>query len=109
MGRVSIRLPETLHRGLTEEARMEGVSLNQYVVYLLARRREGSYPMEPLRAQEVAQRPERITALLDALGPSIGREEALDRLRELGEEAEVADQEKLAVAAARRLRQRHKE
>ena len=34
-GKFVVRLPKTLHRALVESADREGVSLNQYVVYLL--------------------------------------------------------------------------
>lgn len=37
MSRMTLRLPESLHRQLTEQARQEGVSLNQYLVYSLTR------------------------------------------------------------------------
>jgi predicted RNase H-like HicB family nuclease len=40
-GRLLVRMPRSLHRRLAERARREGVSLNQYVVALLA---EGSAP-----------------------------------------------------------------
>ena len=36
-GKFNVRLPKSLHRALAEGARREGVSLNQYVVSLLAR------------------------------------------------------------------------
>ena len=36
-GRFNLRLPRSLHRSLAEAAEREGVSLNQYVVSLLAR------------------------------------------------------------------------
>lgn len=36
-GRILVRAPKSLHRALTEKARAEGVSLNQYIVYQLAR------------------------------------------------------------------------
>ena len=36
-GKVSLRIPKTLHRQLAVNARFEGVSLNQYIVYLLSR------------------------------------------------------------------------
>ncbi|HEX9735449.1 MAG TPA: toxin-antitoxin system HicB family antitoxin [Thermoanaerobaculia bacterium] len=38
MARLALQLPDTLHRQLTFRARREGVSLNQYLVYLLAQR-----------------------------------------------------------------------
>jgi predicted RNase H-like HicB family nuclease len=36
-GKFNVRLPRSLHRSLVEAAEQEGVSLNQYVVALLAR------------------------------------------------------------------------
>lgn len=37
MSRMTLRLPESLHRLLAEQAKREGVSLNQYLVYSLTR------------------------------------------------------------------------
>ena len=37
MGRLTVRLPDALHRQLENLARSEGVSLNQYLVYALTR------------------------------------------------------------------------
>lgn len=36
-GRISVRLPKTLHYALLEDAKANGVSLNQYVMYKLAK------------------------------------------------------------------------
>ena len=36
-GRLSVRIPRSLHKQLSELAGIEGVSLNQYVLYKLAR------------------------------------------------------------------------
>ena len=36
-GRITLRTPESLHRGLIEKAQSEGVSLNQHLVYVLSR------------------------------------------------------------------------
>lgn len=36
-GRIMIRIPKSLHRGLKEEALKEGVSLNQYILYKLTK------------------------------------------------------------------------
>ena len=36
-GQFKLRLPKTLHKLLTEHAREDGISLNQYCVYLLSR------------------------------------------------------------------------
>jgi antitoxin HicB len=37
-GKLLVRMPRTLHRDLAEEALREGVSLNQYVVFILSKR-----------------------------------------------------------------------
>jgi len=36
-GKFTVRLPKTLHQRLTLEAKQEGVSLNQYALYKLAK------------------------------------------------------------------------
>ena len=35
-GQFKLRLPKTLHRQLAEQSKVEGVSMNQYCVYLLS-------------------------------------------------------------------------
>lgn len=37
MSRLTVRLPDSLHRQLTHQAEREGVSLNHYIVYTLTR------------------------------------------------------------------------
>ena len=36
-GRINLRIPKTLHKALAMEAKENGVSLNQYMVYKLSR------------------------------------------------------------------------
>ena len=36
-GKLVLRIPRSLHKSLKEEAALEGVSLNQYMLYKLAR------------------------------------------------------------------------
>ena len=36
-GQFKLRLPRSLHRALAEHSQLEGISLNQYCVYLLAK------------------------------------------------------------------------
>ena len=36
-GQFKLRIPKSLHRSLAERARQEGISMNQYCVYLLSR------------------------------------------------------------------------
>jgi len=35
-GRLNIRIPKSLHQRLSQEAKADGVSLNQYILYKLA-------------------------------------------------------------------------
>lgn len=37
MSRLTVRLPESLHRRLSTQAEREGISLNHYIVYSLTR------------------------------------------------------------------------
>jgi len=74
MGRLTVRLPETLHlsrcrhRQLDTQAQHEGVSLNQYVVYLLTRQATLAYTVHALPEEDVAQQHAQFTALLQSLG-----------------------------------------
>jgi len=45
-GKFTIRLPRSLHRDLAREAELEGVSLNQYIVYLLSERHKLAHLLE---------------------------------------------------------------
>lgn len=36
-GQFKLRIPKSLHRSLTEHSRREGISMNQYCVYLLSK------------------------------------------------------------------------
>lgn len=40
-GRITLRTPKSLHRDLVEQAEKEGISLNQYIVYLLSKEASG--------------------------------------------------------------------
>lgn len=37
MARLTVRIPDSLHRKLSEQAQKEGVSLNQYILFSLSR------------------------------------------------------------------------
>jgi antitoxin HicB len=45
-GRFLLRLPKTLQRSLKEEAAEEGVSVNQYALYLIATARGQRHPLK---------------------------------------------------------------
>ena len=51
MGRLTVRLPDTLQRQLTDMADREGVPLNQYVVYALTRQAALAYAVHPLSTE----------------------------------------------------------
>ena len=36
-GRISVRVPKSLHRNLAQSAKDEGISLNQFILYKLAK------------------------------------------------------------------------
>lgn len=40
-GRITLRTPKSLHRNLVEQAEKEGISLNQYIIYLLSKESSG--------------------------------------------------------------------
>ena len=68
MSRLTVRLPETLHHQLAVQAKREGVSLNQYVVYALTRQLTQSYMVQGLSEETVDQQQAQFSALLQALG-----------------------------------------
>lgn len=55
MSRLTLRLPETLHRQLEDQAKQENVSLNQYLVYALTRYASSPYIVTPVSEQNVQQ------------------------------------------------------
>lgn len=68
MSRLTVRLPDTLHRQLSNAAQDEGVSLNQYIVYALTRQVTLAYTVHPVPTAEVAEQRASYTALLQNLG-----------------------------------------
>jgi hypothetical protein len=68
MSRFTLRLPETLHRQLEAQARQEGTSLNQYIVYALTRHVTLAYTVQALPENAVTEQRAMFTALLQSLG-----------------------------------------
>jgi hypothetical protein len=68
MGRLTVRLPGTLHSQLTALAEREGVSLNQYIVYALTRQVTLAYTVQAVSEESIAQQRASYTALLQRLG-----------------------------------------
>jgi len=68
MTRMTLRLPESLHRRLVEAAGREGISLNQYLVYLLAQGSASPYSVRAVPPSEVREQEEAYRDLLAELG-----------------------------------------
>lgn len=86
MGRLTVRLPGTLHEQLTALADREGVSLNQYIVYALTRQVTLAYTVQAVPEQEATRQRASFIALLQNLGQaSFGEIEAVLAEREPAE------------------------
>ncbi len=85
MSRLSLRLPESLHQQLAFQARREGVSLNQYLVFLLARYSGPAYSVRSAGTSVDEQR-RAFARLRKELGSASLEEnsKALEELREPG-------------------------
>ena len=85
MSRLTVRLPDSLHHQLITQAKSEGVSLNQYLVYSLARQvAMGKYVVQPVPSEKITADAKAFEELL-ATAPKVTPEEikqALDK-REL--------------------------
>ena len=68
MSRLTLRLPDSLHRQLEELASNEAVSLNQYIVYALTRQITLAYTVQAVPEKAVAEQRAAYTALLQNLG-----------------------------------------
>lgn len=68
MSRLTLRLPTSMHEMLEERAREEGVSMNQFIVYALARQLTGDKLVQAVPEQVVAEQRAHYRTLLDTLG-----------------------------------------
>jgi len=100
MTRLTVRLPESLHRQLDTLARREGVSLNQFIVYTLTRQ---SVPVYTVRAQSDAEI-EAQRAQLAALRERMVKATPESIQRALDSRQEVDPEPDLDPGAAKRLR-----
>ena len=57
-GQFKLRLPKSLHKALAEHAKLEGISMNQYCLYLLAKNDAG-YSYKPPKTYMVHEEQER--------------------------------------------------
>jgi hypothetical protein len=101
MGRLTVRLPDTLHQQLNNIADSEGVSLNQYIVYALTRQTTLAYRVHRISDEEIRQQRQEFESLLEELGEASTVEiEGLLADREVVEpETEI---EKTAIARLQR-------
>jgi hypothetical protein len=74
MGRLTVRLPETLHKELTALANREGVSLNQYIVFALTRQATLADSIQTVPEQEVSRQLASFESLLQSLGQALPEE-----------------------------------
>ena len=74
MSRLTLRLPETLHRQLVNLAEGEGISLNQYIVYALTRQVSSAYTVEAISKEDLAKQQENFDNLLAQLGTADEKE-----------------------------------
>jgi uncharacterized protein YpbB len=105
MSRLTLRLPDSLHRQLEELANHEAVSLNQYIVYALTRQTTLAYTLQAVPERAIAEQRAAYTALLQSLG-----ETSSQHIQEaLAERESVPAEEGLSPEVVDRLRQRMKE
>jgi hypothetical protein len=89
MSRLTLRLPETLHRQLEQLAQSEETSLNQYIVYALTRQVTLAYTVQSLPDRAVAEQKASYTALLQSLGQA-----SFDEIERVIAEREQVEPEK---------------
>ena len=67
MSRLTLRLPETLHKQLSNLAEGEGISLNQYIVYALTRQVSSAYTVKTISKENIEKQQENFNKLLTQL------------------------------------------
>ena len=105
MSRLTLRLPDSLHRQLEELASSEAVSLNQYIVYALTRQITLAYTVQAVPEKAVAEQRASYAALLQNLG-----EASFEQIQITLDERQPAKPERgLTPEAVNRLKKRIKE
>ena len=75
MTRMTIRLPDSLHNMMQQQATREGLSLNQFILYSLTRQSAFNYAVAALPADQALAEHARFQALWKSLGPEMSDEE----------------------------------
>jgi len=106
MGRLTLRLPNTLHNQVRALAEYEGISINQYVVYALTRQVTQAYYVQEVPEKIIRQQRAAYIALLQSLGQASFEEikEVLDEREEvefeIGLNPEVVEKLQNRIATA---------
>lgn len=74
MSRLTLRLPESLHRQLDALAKSEAVSLNQFIVFALTRQVTSAYTVQPVADETRAEQRAAFAQLLEKLGTTTDKE-----------------------------------
>jgi len=105
MSRLTLRLPDSLHRQLEDLASSEAVSLNQYIVYALTRQVTLAYTVQAVPEKAVVEQRAAYTALLQNLG-----ERSFEQIRKTLDEREtISPEDGLSPEIVNRIKQREKE
>jgi hypothetical protein len=102
MGRLTVRLPSTLHEQLVDLAQQEGVSLNQYIVFALTRQAAATYDLQPVPREVVREQRASYEALLQRLD----RASQAEAMTILAERETVKPETDLSAETVRRVRER---
>ena len=102
MSRLTLRLPESLHRQLETLANREQASLNQYIVYALTRQVTQTYLIQEHSEDAIEKQRTEFVALQQKLGKTPS--EAIDRL--LTERESVEPEKELDSKTTGRLQDR---
>lgn len=102
MSRLTLRLPETLHRQLEALAKREQASLNQYIVYALTRQVTQAYTVQAVPEEAVAQQRAACTTLLQNLGHA--SPDAIEKV--MAQREEIEPEKGLSPKIIKRLRRR---
>jgi FixJ family two-component response regulator len=102
MSRLTLRLPDSLHRQLEALARSEGISLNQYLVYALTRQVTLAYAVRAVPEEDVEEQRRAYAALLQSLGQASSEQVS----QVLQERESIAPETGLSPDVVQRLRER---
>lgn len=103
MGQISLSLPETLHQHFASRAGFEGISLDQYLLFLLAQHAPQGYSLMPAAESPEEQKASfsRLRQSLKAQSPGTLSPEEIQRF--LDEREPVAPEDALPVDLQGRL------